>query len=583
MPNDRLIPTNGSASVVTSLIRINGAEIPKTFQILSMVISKEVNKIPFAKIVLKDGDPAQEDFPVSNDDLLIPGNDIEILVGYTANEDVLFKGVIVKQGIQIRANGGSFLKLDCRDVLFKTTLIQNSKYFEEVTDSDAVEEILSGYEVDSDVSATDVTHPELVQYEQTDWEFILARGEANGFLCIVDDGVFSFQKPDLDQEALITLIYGASVLEFDGEIDARLQYDSIIAHSWDAANQELIEVEAAEPTIQEVGNLTIDDLTAVADKPKLTLRHGGQIIQDKLQSWADAELLKMRLAKSRGRVRFPGFPTVKPNNIIELQGFGNRFNGPVFVSGVRHEIQGGTWQTDIQFGLQNHSKNHPLISNALKSKQEMSGISGLQIGVVTQIEDDPDGENRILVKLPIVDANAQGIWARIATLDAGKNRGTFFLPEEGDEVIVGFVNSDPRNPVVLGMLHSSKMTAPFEASKDNFEKGYVSKSGIKIVFDDDKESVLLETPSGKKIILDDDEGSILLEDDNNNKIVMNSDGIIIESGGTLELKSSTELKIEGGSDLQLKAGASFKAEGATGAELTTSAVAVLKGSLVQIN
>ena len=583
MSNDRLIPTNSTASVVTVLIRINGAEIPKTFQVLSTIISKEVNRIPFAKIVLKDGDPAKEDFPASNDDLFVPGNNIEVLAGYAANEDLLFKGVIVKQGIQIRTNGGSYLKLDCRDVLFKTTLVKNNNYYEELTDSDAVEEILSNYNIDSNISVTDVTHSELVQYEQTDWEFILTRSELNGFICVVDDGSFSFQKPDLQQEALITLIYGASVLEFDGEIDARLQYDSVKAHSWDAANQELIEVEAAEPTLQDIGNLSIDDLTAVADKPSLTLRHGGQVIQDKLQSWADAELLKIRLSKSRGRVRFHGFPTVKPNNIVKLQGFGDRFNGTVFVSGVRHEIQGGTWQTDIQFGLQDLSPNYSLFSNNQKPKKNASEISGLQIGVVTQIEDDPAGENRILVKLPIVNINSQGTWARLATLDAGENRGMFFLPEEGDEVIVGFVNNDPRNLVILGMLHSSKMKAPFEASKDNFEKGYVSKSGIKMVFDDDKESIRIETPAGKYITLDDNEGIIELEDENKNKLIMNSDGITIESSGRLELKSGTELKIEGGTDLQIKAGANLKAEGTTGAELSTNAVAVLKGSLVQIN
>jgi uncharacterized protein involved in type VI secretion and phage assembly len=48
---------------------------------------------------------------------------------------------------------------------------------------------------------------------------------------------------------------------------------------------------------------------------------------------------------------------------------------------------------------------------------------------VTKLEADPDGEDRIQVRLPILDAQADGIWARVSSLDAGENRGFFFRPE----------------------------------------------------------------------------------------------------------------------------------------------------------
>jgi Rhs element Vgr protein len=582
MPDDRLIPTNGTASVVTSLLRVNGEEIPRTYQVLSMAIVKEVNKIPFAKIVLKDGDPAQEDFPASNDDLFVPGNELEVLAGYEANEVVLFKGIIVKQGIKIRSDGTSMLKLDCRDKAFKTSLVPRNRYFAEIKDMEAIEEILGEYALDLDIPSSEVTHQDLVQYESTDWEFILARAEINGYLCMVDNGTLALQKPDFEQDAIFTITYGASMLEFDGEIDAREQYANVKATSWDPVNQELLEVEAIEPDIQESGNLEAINLAAVGGDPELILRHGGQVAQDELQAWADAELLKIRLAKLRGRVKFQGSPLVKPGKLVTLQGVGDRFSGLVFVSGVRHEIRGGTWQTDAQFGL-SIDWFRKAVGPAPDNRQAFQCMNGLQVGVVTQLQDDPDAEHRILVKLPIIDEEAEGIWARIATLDAGDNRGTFFMPEIGDEVVVGFVSGAQRDPVVLGMLHSSNNAAPLEASDDNFEKGYVSKSGIKLLFDDDKKSLNIETPAGKKIVLDEDEGALRLEDENNNKITMDGEGIVIESGGKLELKSAQDLKLEGGTNLELKAGASFKAEGTAGAELTTSAVAVLKGSLVQIN
>nr|WP_321236382.1 type VI secretion system tip protein VgrG [uncultured Psychroserpens sp.] len=584
MTNDRLIPTNGTPSVVTSIIKIDGTEIARTFQVLSIVIVKELNRIPFAKITLKDGDPAQEDFPASNDENFEPGKDIEILVGYEANEDLLFKGVIVKQSLKVRSSGSSMLKLDCRDKAFVTTLTTHSNYFLELTDGEVIEDILGAYDgLKLDIPSTEITHQELVQYETTDWEFINQRANLNGLFCKVSDSNISLIEPDFGQEPIMTLTYGSTILDFDGEIDARDQFSMVKASCWDPANQELLEAEASEPDIVQNGNIEASELAKVGNEAELHLRHSGKIEQDELQSWADSQLLKMRMGKTKGRVKFQGTATAEICSLIKLQGLGDRFNGDVFVSGVRHEIQEGSWNTDVQFGIPEDWFSNMRKESSIKNPRMLNSKIGLQVGVVTQLQDDPDGENRILVKLPSIDENAEGTWARLATLNAGEEYGMFFLPEIGDEVVVGFLNNALRNPVILGSLHSSNKPAPFEASDDNFEKGFKSINGIAMTFNDEKKSLNIETPAGKKIILDEDEGSIQLIDDNSNKIIMDSEGIVIESGGKLELKSSQDFKIEGGINLELKAGANFKAEGSAGAELSTSAIAVLKGSLVQIN
>jgi uncharacterized protein involved in type VI secretion and phage assembly len=195
------------------------------------------------------------------------------------------------------------------------------------------------------------------------------------------------------------------------------------------------------------------------------------------------------------------------------------------------------------------------------------GINGLHTGIVTKLEKDPEGNCRIKVKLPLVDEQEDGTWARLATLDAGNERGSFFLPEVKDEVILGFINDDPRKAVVLGMLHSKKNPAPVEASVANNQKGFFTKSKMKLVFDDDKKSITISTPKGKTILADENDGSITLKDEFNNKIVMNSSGISIESAGNIELKATGQLK----------------ATGTAGIELTSTGQAVLKGLPVNIN
>jgi uncharacterized protein involved in type VI secretion and phage assembly len=216
-----------------------------------------------------------------------------------------------------------------------------------------------------------------------------------------------------------------------------------------------------------------------------------------------------------------------------------------------------------------------------KSTYVIPRSSGLEIGIVKALEDDPDGEFRVQVYIPTM-ADDTGIWARMAQLDAGDNRGTFFRPEIEDEVIVGFVNNDPRAPVILGCLHSSSKPAPIEPTDNNHEKGIVTRSEMKLHFDDEKKDIVIETPKGNVIKISEDEGGILIEDENSNKMEMTSDGIAIESAADLTIKATGDVTIEG-VNVSLEAQAQFKAEGAAGAELSTSGTAVVKGSLVQIN
>ncbi|NQU52332.1 MAG: type VI secretion system tip protein VgrG, partial [Bacteroidetes bacterium] len=236
-----------------------------------------------------------------------------------------------------------------------------------------------------------------------------------------------------------------------------------------------------------------------------------------------------------------------------------------------------------QFGINSKWFSETVEINDAPASGLVSAVNGLQIGIVTQLENDPDGEDRIKVKLPIVDNQSEGIWARVSTLDAGENRGSFFRPEIDDEVIVGFINGNPKDAIVLGMMNSSAKPAPITATDDNHEKGFVTRSEMKVIFNDDEVSMTLETPNGNKIVISDADGGIKMEDENGNFIEMNSDGITIESASAINYKSATDMTIESGTSLDIKAGTQLKAEGAAGAEVSTGAIAVLKGSMVQIN
>ncbi|MEP7109457.1 MAG: type VI secretion system tip protein VgrG [Ferruginibacter sp.] len=582
MPNERIIPSNEPKSVSTFTILSGGNEVSKSYNVLSITVNKEVNRVPSATIILLDGEPSKQSFEISNQPDFEPGKEIEIKAGYRSDEETIFKGIVIRHGIKVRKTS-SVLVLECRDKAVKMTIACKSKYSKDVKDSDLMEDLIGSYGLEKDVKPTTVTHKQIIQFNCTDWDFMLCRADANGLLCISNEGKISIDKPGFSGAVALTVQYGATIHDLDAEIDARLQYKAVKGSTWNFTDQELSDsVEAADPGVPDAGNLSADTLADVIGEDEFRLFHSGKIEEPELQAWVNAAMMKHRLAKIRGKVRTDGTAAVNPGQLIQLNGVGERFEGKLFVTGVLHQIEKGNWETVLQFGVdpewfaQSYNVQQPMAGALLPA------IQGLQIGIVTQLESDPDGEDRILVRVPVISKEDEGTWCRVCTLDAGDKRGTFFRPEIEDEVIVGFINNDPRHAIVLGMLNSSAKPAPITASDDNHEKGYVSRSEMKMIFNDDKKSISIETPGGNKIIISEEDKKIQFEDQNGNKITMNEDGIKMESAKDIILKATGDVKAEG-VNLGLKGSAQTKVEGGSGAELSSGATTTVKGSMVQIN
>jgi uncharacterized protein involved in type VI secretion and phage assembly len=330
------------------------------------------------------------------------------------------------------------------------------------------------------------------------------------------------------------------------------------------------------------GNVSSSDLADSLENDELVLRAGAKIPDVLLQKWTDSKMMKHELAKVRGRAKVEGLGAVKPGTVIALEGIGDRFNGSAFVSGVKHTVYKGEWTTDLQFGLSSKWFAEEYEISEKPAAAMLPSISGLQVGLVTQIENDPDGDDRILVRLPMIDSAEQGVWARIASVGSGDTRGLVYRPEIGDEVVIGFIHDDPNQPVILGSVNSSANPSPLPPSDDNHEKGLITRSDIKLIINDDHPSVLIEMPSGKKISINDDDAEISITDEHGNHIVMNSDGLSLESPSDISVKASGDLNLEG-TNVNVKASAALKAEGSASAEISSTGTTSVQGSLVQIN
>jgi len=495
----------------------------------------------------------------------------------------LFKGLVTRHRVEVHRRGGSHLIVELRDPVFRTTLGRRSRNFTDVTDADVIEQIVQKYPgLSADVAAATFTHPQIVQHQASDWDFIVMRAEMAGFAIICIDGKVKAAPPERAGAAVAAAIFGQGLLSAEIELDAESQLASIEAGAWDAASQALSTAESDDAPTPGSGDIKGTDLGGVTEA-KSAPRHPGARDQAALHQWAGAGMARSRGAAMRGRVRVQGTEKLLPGTLVELGGLGSRFNGLALVSGVRHRLGRGDWTTEAVIGTDPRAHHERFRVDAPGAAGMLPPVRGLQIGIVSALEGDPAGEERIEVRLATISETDGLVWARQALLDAGGSRGTCFRPEVGDEVVVGFLDDDPRDPVILGALHSSALPAPIPGADDNHEKAIVTRSGMRIHWNDEDVEATIDTPGGNSILLSDKEKGIILTDQNGNSITMGTDGIAIESAKEISLKAGTDLKGEGGTNVEMKAGASLKGEGSAGAELKSSGATIVKGSVVQIN
>ncbi len=176
-------------------------------------------------------------------------------------------------------------------------------------------------------------------------------------------------------------------------------------------------------------------------------------------------------------------------------------------------------------------------------------VPGCQLAQVISL-DDPQSLARVQVRLLALDGEGGAdIWARVALPFAGDNRGTFFIPEVGDEVLVSFVAGDPRFPIVLGGLWNGSTPPPdtIDSGGRNLRKVIRSKNGVKLTLDDTdgQEQFIVETPGGQKITLKDGPGAITIEDSNGNSVKLETAGITVTAAAKVTV-NATQVSVSAG-------------------------------------
>lgn len=554
MPIKPYIPED---DVLKYEFKVSGANNGLDSLLKDATINFELNKIPSAKFSF-----VASNIEVNKDELLPSDSlkenaEIEFIISIGKEKKTLFKGKI-KSVEKIQNNDSITTKIECKDLALAMTFPLEEQETNEQTFKDKFTKIVGKLKVGTGLSGSWESEKITHNTSTVPWDFVVSYLDSVGVLLAVKNGELSgvdYVKAPATEKYVAE--NGINVFSFSGKNDESKKIKKVSIEAWDPSSQSLKKSESE----QEAPNPII----------KTIRLNDNNLVEGTIKLMADAILKKSIHTAISGKVTTFGNLTAGIGDYIILNKVNDSIDGKkILISGELHTIENGCWRTEYTLGLESEQVFGNTATKNILNPQAQIGqtnlVSGLQIGIVMQIEDDPKKEFRIKVKIPALAENGSGIWARLATLNASSSMGSFFIPNVNDEVLLGCFGNNPDTPVILGGLYSSAIKPPYEIKKENYIKAFVTKEGTKIEMDDEKKQIELSTKKGNKIFISDDKKGITLEDENKNKIIMNADGILIESAKDIILKAKGDLKIDA---VNIKAKASANIE--------------LKGSMIKLN
>lgn len=190
----------------------------------------------------------------------------------------------------------------------------------------------------------------------------------------------------------------------------------------------------------------------------------------------------------------------------------------------------------------------PPVHAQLADSRLPAGLGGRFYGVVPALVSDikdPNNQGRVKIKLPSVPDTGGAVyevWARLSTMMAGADRGSWFVPDVGDEVLVAFLLGDPAQPFVVGALWNGSDSPPesMDGAGNNYKKVLRSRNGVKVTLDDQdgQEKFIVETPGGQKLTMQDGPGKVEIADSNGNTVTLESSGITITASAKVTVNAS---------------------------------------------
>jgi uncharacterized protein involved in type VI secretion and phage assembly len=389
------------------------------------------------------------------------------------------------------------------------------------------------------------------------------------YLVCADDRQIKFQPASASAGSPVTLTWQQELISFRPRMSGVQQPQSVEVRAWDPKSKQNVSGSASSPettsqpgvTRAKVSNDLGGGTIAVTDRVADSMSEANAIARSTLQRLADS------FYEADGQAW--GNPALMAGVQVQIKGVGTQFGGTFTVTGSTHSYRGATgYRTSFQIS----GRSSRTLLELIRPPEERDWSSTLVVGVVTN-NNDQDGMGRVRVKYPSLSDSEESAWARIATPSAGSARGLLMLPQNGEEVIIGFEHGDTRRPIVIGSVFNGSDT-PGEELLQNRDGSFALLSNEKIHQHSKKD---FEIKSDQKMVVE-------VTQDEQHKV---SGNYKHETTGTGSLKAQ-QYTIEAGSTMTVKgvsltveASASLTLKGAT-IDIQGSGPVNIKGAIINL-
>lgn len=496
-------------------LRLGGKPYP--LGIYRFRLQQRMNDIPALTLELAiptDNNRGMDDALKQDSSAFDLGTPLEIYQNKTA----LFKGYLLRKQIHLQGKIWSVV-LEARHALQKLTLSPHNRVFQQQDDNTVLKTLLQGAGIKLTQRATtqlSSKQDQLIQFRVSDWQFIRSRLlSTNCWLlgdAVSDSATISPLAVAAAAEQTLERDGGKySLYEINLHFDNRYTLASLSLQGWDVAQQQLTPEQKTQANTFKPWQPTVMP-TQFADWQQNTAIAFSHLPEASLNTLANAWVNYRQLTTLQGNILLAGTHDFSVGQSIKLHGFGSSMDGTALVSGISQLFtseQG--WRTELSLGMP------PSLFEPIPP------VRSLHIGIAAEYAADPQHLDRLAIHLPALQLPGVTLYARLSKPWASKASGFCFYPEPGDELIVGFIENDPRYPIILGALHNPVNVAPFPPDEKNNRKALVVNKADKT----------------HALTMDIEKDTLTLAQQKNTLTLAEETGVAIDTTTTLQFKAQT--------------------------------------------
>ncbi len=513
-----------SSAITVTLIGKKKTDISD--QLISLYTEYELNKVPEAKLTLSTGNFSDRKYPLFEEADFQLGANITINIRYESSgssDKSIFKGIVTNISFEV-LEGLPIMTLGVSDPAFRLISSVNTTFYNKKNDKQIIETILTSQTgislAKTSSSLTSYSFFQFIKKQQSDWFFILERAAAHGLYIQMNNGAMNILELT-DTTGEFTLDIGVDeIVNIELKKDVIPLNQNITLGYWDVKQNKIM-------TVQKQNTDEVAKLVKASNGEYVFL---GITNKKEAQGMLQNISVSQQQSALKGYVQIPGNNGITLMQKLKLSSLPTAYNGTYTISKVVQNVRHGTWTTKIGVG----NTNLPILNSFQVDDHISSAIKSIETATVLKWEKDPENLGRIPVK--ILAFGADKYWAYPGQVSAGKKQSSYLLPEEGELVIIGFTHNNYSQGIILtsSYLSSNQPPSPFKLS-DTTPVGFLSKKGLKLIFDDSKKDINISSSDANKINLNDSNGIIL----------KSKKDFSSTSSGKSEIKASSTVTVKG--------------------------------------